>query len=745
MGRYMEAMVVCRRGARVNASSPKPHLLLAEVYVAQGKEAKAKEEAQVALQMAPNDIGALRLCGHLQMKLGETEEGTAKLLAAARADLTDMQTQAVLSNWGIAMPLPPPTVVAEPTFSPSSPPSPSRPPSPSNPPSPSRSQAAVPSSPPQKVDSPQTSSAPPSRTPPSAPPVRRPQWIPPMEMEEEEPKKRGGPNVALWSLVIVIGGVFGLLIYYWVGQNQQEKQLKVTSHLRSALEQFRRDNHTAYQKAADEARKALELDKSSVPAHAYLAYAQALRWGEHAGGDEALREAERHLAIAKQSGEVFAYTYMAEALLDYYRGKGQQAEATLAGLVQKHESEGKKPAMLLMTLGTLQMGLGDLDAASESLEKAQTFAPDEPRIYAMLARLARQKGNTSEAGRLYGRALKYESTHPDSLIGRSWAILEQAEPGLSYIAAAEDLSKLLGGKLGLSVRQEAMAHMLNAFLVARVSADLSSFKSEFQEALGNRTGIGTNRAENAKKIAAAEDAARIDSQNPELQLVRAQRLAAEGDVEGAIKQINQAILVAPSARVYFQIELARLWMRKELASKEAEEGLRKAQSLMPRNPVIPVLLAKILLAQRKAEDAISVLQVATANSTTKNPEAKMLLARIVREDKKDYSKAIALYTEAASEFGKDKANVVQAYIELGITHEKAGDLPKSKEAYEQVIREDYTFETAYCRLGDVLEVLAEAEDKERLQKLATSYLSVPAWVQQGECASKMQKRAPANK
>jgi Flp pilus assembly protein TadD/flagellar basal body-associated protein FliL len=556
----------------------------------------------------------------------------------------------------------------------------------------------------------------------------------------DEPKKRDGSSMAMWSLVLLFLSLIGGGVYYFWGQYKAERQHQVTQHLRIAAEQFKRDNYAAYQKAVHEAREAIRLDGNSAAAHAYLAYAQAVRLEEHAGGEAALEEAKKHLAIAKQSGEALSYTYMAEALLESYQGRTVHAERTLSDLAQKHESEGKRPALLLMTLGTLQMALGELDLASESLEKSLRFAPDEPRIYALSGKLARQKGNTPEARRLYEAVLsRHERNHPDSLIGRSWAILEQEEPGRSYMDAAQDLSSLLGGKLELSVRQEAMAHMLQALLIARVSADLPLFRPEsFQKELEEKTGIGTQKTQNASRIAASETAALSDSQNPELRLIRAQRLVAENNIDGAIAEANKAVLEAPS-RIYFQIELARLWMRKNPASKEAEEVLRRAQAVVPRNPVIPVLLAQVLVKQQKVDDAILVLQTATASATVKNPDAKMLLATVFRDNKKDYPKAVALYTEAASEFGRDKVRVARAYLELGITHERAGEAKQSKEAYGQALTVDYSFEKAYCRLGDVLEASVDPEDKERLAKLAEAYLS--GWAH-GECAAKMQQRAP---
>src|SRR5919107_1665531 len=82
MGRFMEAMVVCKKGVKAHPSAADPRLLLARVYAEQGKDKKALEELQSALQVAPSDKNVLRMTGSLQLKNGETEAGKANLLKA---------------------------------------------------------------------------------------------------------------------------------------------------------------------------------------------------------------------------------------------------------------------------------------------------------------------------------------------------------------------------------------------------------------------------------------------------------------------------------------------------------------------------------------------------------------------------------------------------------------------------------------------------------------------------------------
>src|SRR6266581_4400133 len=79
MGRFMEAMVVCKKGVKAHPNRPDPQVLLARVYAEQGKDKKALEELTGALQVAPADKAALRLAGSLQLKTGEAETGKTNL------------------------------------------------------------------------------------------------------------------------------------------------------------------------------------------------------------------------------------------------------------------------------------------------------------------------------------------------------------------------------------------------------------------------------------------------------------------------------------------------------------------------------------------------------------------------------------------------------------------------------------------------------------------------------------------
>src|SRR4051812_12071764 len=86
MGRFMEAMVVCKKGVKAHPTSALPRVLLARVYAEQGKDKKALEEAVGALGVAPQDKAALRFTGNLQLKNGEADAGRANLIKAYQLD-----------------------------------------------------------------------------------------------------------------------------------------------------------------------------------------------------------------------------------------------------------------------------------------------------------------------------------------------------------------------------------------------------------------------------------------------------------------------------------------------------------------------------------------------------------------------------------------------------------------------------------------------------------------------------------
>ncbi|MDF1566336.1 MAG: hypothetical protein P1V51_25110, partial [Deltaproteobacteria bacterium] len=99
--RFMEAMVVCKKGVKANPEDPSARVLLARVYAAQGKDRKAKTELEGALEIDDAAAEANRMLGLILLEEGEMDVGTERLKKAADAAPTDSGILAALEKWGI--------------------------------------------------------------------------------------------------------------------------------------------------------------------------------------------------------------------------------------------------------------------------------------------------------------------------------------------------------------------------------------------------------------------------------------------------------------------------------------------------------------------------------------------------------------------------------------------------------------------------------------------------------------------
>ncbi|HEY8207666.1 MAG TPA: tetratricopeptide repeat protein [Myxococcaceae bacterium] len=743
MGRFMEAMVVCKKGVKAHPNAADPRVLLARVYAEQGKDKKALEELAGAMQVAPADKNVLRMTGALQLKGGEADAGKANLLKAWEVDPEDKDTEAALKQFKIEPPRPappepepppeepipedlpteqvsveadPPVIppepksgVRRPSTAPAGPPPPlgreptsgaRRPPNgaptrapqvPARPPSPQAQQARGPARPPARPASPpQVTYRPPDEDD-AADDEESGSRARPQASEKEKKKSTRATFIALMALLpLTLGG------YYFVGQYRARNNRERNRHLAAAAEQLKHDSYDSYQKAIKEADAALGFDASSGAAHAYLAYANAIRWGEHGGGDAARTQAEENLGEAKKSGEVSAYLYSAEALIKTYGGKGAAALAELEERVKAFDAKGSRSPLMYLTLGLIQMNAGDLEHARENLEIAQGQSPDDPRIYAALGRLQRQRGEDSAAWKSFDFALRYERDHHESLLGKALLMLDQDNP--NYETAAKMLKKLTTADPRPSTRQLAAAQLGQALLISRVTKVMPNLAPDVQKQLSDATGVSMDAEKAKAEILKVEkeglDFARID---PELHLIRARRLRSEGQLDQAINEVREAIK-ADSSRAHFHIELAKVLMEKPGGERDAQTALLTAIKTMGESPKILVMLGDAYRRQGKTDDAIAQYSRALSDPKAKNPEARMALGGLYRE-KKDWARAESELSRAAQDYVGQTYKLASASVELGRLWEDKGDRTKAEETFKKAIEADSEFAPGYFFLG----------------------------------------------
>jgi cellulose synthase operon protein C len=701
MGRFMEAMVVCKKGVKAHPNRPDPRVLLARVYAEQGKDKKAIEELQAALGVAPQDRSVLRALASLQMRSGDTAAGTANLHKAWELDPRDAETAAAFAQWKLEPPRPPP---------------PPEPPPAAVAPSPQRMAASRPGDPPPASGLSAAAVARQRALVNGMPPAARAAARAALETEDDEavlapPALKKGHANATRFIITAVAAVVIISGWYGWGQWRARRDVALKKNLKEVSEQLRHDSFASYKKATNAAEAALEVDPSSAQVHSYLAYAWAIRWGEHGDGDDARRFAEEHLAAVRRSGESEKYADAAEALLAVYSGKGTQALGTLEGKVKALDDQGSPSALLHLTQGLMQMNLGDLEKARENLEKAQALAPSDPRVYSALGTLYRRRGDARTADQSYAFALRYERDHPESLLGRALLALE-SDNAASYPAAANQLRKLLDVDPPPSPRQLATAHLARALLVSRVQAAAPSLTPAEARKLAEAAGVPLERS-SALALAAKEDAEgfALDRANPELHLLRGKRLLVDGQTEAAIKEMREAVKADPS-RAQAYVELARALMQKPDGARDAQDALSTAIRTMGESPRLMLMLGQIYRRQGRLEEASAQFTKALADPKSKNPDARLQLG-IVYRDRKDYRQSVEQLIRASQEFIGQPARISDALTELGRTYEAQDNRSKAEEAYRRALDTDSTNSDAYFFYARFLSADRRTRDKAR--------------------------------
>ena len=696
MGRFMEAMVVCKKGVKAHPNRADPRLLLARVYAEQGKDKKAIEELQGALGIAPKDRGVLRTLAGIQLRSGDAVAGKATLEKAWELDPKDGETQAIFAQWKLEPPKPP-----EP---PPPPPSAVRP----SPPrlgevpagAPARTRSTVNGMPPALARSAPAAAA--------------------IDDDDEAPVRPAKKGHATRFIVVAVAAVTVLVGWYGWGQWKAARDIKFKKNLKEVSDQLRHDSFASYKKATDAAQAALEVEPSSVLAHGYLAYAYAIRWGEHGDGDDARRFAEEHLAAVRRSGEQDKYADAAEALLATYEGKGTQALGTLEAKTKALDDKGQPSALLYLTQGIIQMNVGDLEKARESLEKAQALAPSDPRVYSALGTLHRRRGDARAAEQNYGFALRYERDHPESLLGGALLSLE-SDNAARYPGAATQLKKLLDADPPPSPRQLATAHLARALLVSRVTAAATVLQPPDAKKLSEATGVPLDKAA-ATALATKEDdeGFALDRTNPELHLLRGKRLMVDGQLDAAIKEMREAVKTDPS-RAQAYVDLATALMQKPDGARDAQEALTTAIRTMGESPRLMVMLGQVYARQGRLDEAAAQFTKALADGKSKNPDARLQLGVVYRE-KKDYPHAVEQLTRASQEFIGQGGRISDTLTELGRTYEAQGDRVKAEDAYRRALDTDPTNADGYFFYARFLS--ADRRSREKARVTAQKYLEL---------------------
>jgi tetratricopeptide (TPR) repeat protein len=101
MGRFVEAMVVCKKGIKAHPDLPTGRLIMARIYCDQAKHQKAIEEVNKLLKLSPHNPDAHRLLGTIFLKLGKEEDGIKSLKKSLDINPGDQEARDSLLKIGV--------------------------------------------------------------------------------------------------------------------------------------------------------------------------------------------------------------------------------------------------------------------------------------------------------------------------------------------------------------------------------------------------------------------------------------------------------------------------------------------------------------------------------------------------------------------------------------------------------------------------------------------------------------------
>lgn len=763
MGRFMEAMVVCKKGVKAHPSVPDPRVLLARVYAEQGKDKKALEELTGALQVSATDKVALRMMGALQIKSGDAAVGKENLLKAWTTDNADAETLELMEKHGVPVPKPaapppppPAPVAAPPVLQPvvTQPAGATATSAVQQPIDQGAQQSSVVISdadlpPAAPVKAPTTRTAP-ARTqqPAQRPPARQPPPRRSSEMSGEysksgeystgfensevsstgarKPSRRSNSQKALFFLLLFVVPVSGAA-YWGYGQYKAKQIREANAAIGEAAKLVKADTFKGYEEAIAKAQFALDLDgddKTNRYARGLLAYAYTIRWGEHLPEETNRENAEKNITAGLALKENSEYLHAAEALFAFYNGKTAEGLEAIQERINTAEANKKNVSLYYLTRGILQMNNGDLEGARESLERAQSIAPDDPRVYIALGNMNRRRGNDPGALTAFNVALdRTRKSHPEGLLGTANLILDQADPQKGYCLAATYIKTLQGMADTAAPRQLATNHFVRALLISRVSRDIPQFQDKaFQKELEDCTGVKPDANQAAKDVDAAEkDGLALDRNNPELLLIRGRRLNYEGKLDDAAAEIRKAIAANQKAS-HFHVELAKVLMKKEGGEAATETALQDALKLVPGSPKLLSMLGQVQYRQKKMDAARETLEKAISDTKTRNPEARLLLGKIYRDEKKDYAKAVELLKKAGEEYFADPGMASIAYDDAAVAFEAKGDKDSAGATYEKALNADRDNAAAACHYARLLS--KDPKQKDKMKAVASEVLRI---------------------
>ena len=453
--------------------------------------------------------------------------------------------------------------------------------------------------------------------------------------EPESSIRTKGGSGGVVTLGFAALAVLALVGYYFYSAHVKKVKADLAAALHDSLEELDDDSYASYKKACEEAEKALKLDPDSPAAHAYLAYAYSIRWGEHGEGETARSQAQDHLEKGRKLKADSQHLIAAEALYQFFDKNAAKAEGDLEKEVGDFlETKNRASALVYQTLGIIEMRNGDLEKAGTHLKKALDLAGGVPRTHAALGDLYRRQGQ--------------EILALDVL--RQRAPLREGPRGRGAREVA------LGARGGQPELQDCRRpHQ------ARARRRSAAFASPARHGLRARRHAPEPDGQRQGRPGAGAEGPALDANNPEIDVLVGRRMLKDGQNQQGLDEIKKAIDSRQEPGEPLYVELARAQMSMPNGAKDAIASLQKALNTLPGSGKLLSMLGDAYQKSGDAKNAATQYEKAiNLDPKAQMPDARLALAELARKDK-NFGKAMELYEKAASDYGNNTMKVAQVF------------------------------------------------------------------------------------
>jgi tetratricopeptide (TPR) repeat protein len=704
-GRYMEAMVVCKKGIKSQPDSVEGRLLLARVYAEQGKLPKAVEEVKALLAQRTDVAEAHFVLAQLHDKAGRGDDAVESLKEALRQNPRYADATAALKAKGIDFQVgPTPEEIAAAKAAEEA----------------SRraeeaARAAVAAA---AAEDEQARRAVVERTSPTRPSPPAAGSLPsqaPMTpagapgpttggyqgyygagsygygaaLEQTRGKRFGfGFTFGLGALLLLV--VVGII--FVLSRNKSQKE-EMAGYMRAAQKSYARDTTLGHKQALEKLQAALAVDDEQPMVAGQLALSL-----ETLVVDRGMKDLEAQAKTATDHADKVAHDQVASvaARMLAARGAGDANRALAIGdeFIAKLGADKAPPFVVAVEQGRAYAALGRIP---DMLKIAGTLAnASDANALTFAGEAYRRVGDRARARFALDGAIRVEPDHDPARALRALAILESDD--VSSLDFALDDVRHLGemGKDALGPRQRGYAVLARA-LLARRAGRAKEADMEMKDAEALLRGDPELKLFEAKRLlsgredrspgpaqAAALEAIKLDRFRLEPYLVLATAAGAAKDWTVADKALDDATGIFGSNLEIVRARAERLSLQERYddARKVLDDELKKKEEAE-----LYLDIGKVLLRKQDVPGAVEQLKKAAEKATNKptsmQAQIYTMLGRALAANS-DHENAIEAYNSAL----KASPSYTNAHYYLGVSLAAEKQTGAARTALETYLRND---------------------------------------------------------